>query len=885
MNVLLLLLIVAVNPDGPTEDGPAEARFPETKQVFHCTFDPSWDVNYDGWPDRWTRRRGPGFPRYVSIKLSEESPPLRGGRCLRIDLDGGGAVAYSPAVPAGSLHSYVFEGRIRTEGLEHDRAFFSVTLLDKNRQRLETVYSKKVQTAGRWQKLRLGPIMPRGDETRMAVIGLHLEGGTRADLTGAAVFTDIWLGRLPRLSLSANSPHHVYSDPSQIEITSRASGFTQKDPRLVFLLEDVFGREIARSERPLTDKTVLGSPELSLDGLSDELVGQLGTARWKPPIPGPGFYRVRVAMKGDGSSLHRRALTLAVIESCRGPTGGEFGWSLPHGNEPLPLPVLRQLLREAGIHWVKYPLWYGRQADNAELENLIVLVERLGSRGIELVGMLNRPPEPVRARFGDGKTPKTVDIFTAPPTLWYPSLEPVLARLGSRVRWWQLGGDTDTSFEDCTRLDEKLSQVKTKMDRLGQDVKLGVGWGWMSQLPTTDRQSSPCQFLALSTDPPLTHRELSAYLSAAQAERKLQPDRWVVLKPLPRGQYLTAARATDLVQRMTAAKIGGAEAIFAADPFSTEEGLLNDDGTPGELLLPWRTTALLLGGSDYVGSIQMPGGSHNHIFAREDDAVMVVWNDKPVEEVIYLGDTIRRIDLWGRRTTPPEEDRRHVLHVGPVPTFVVGLNESIARWRMAFSFARDRVPSIFGKRHKNSCTIENSFPGGTKVHADLVMPDAWKTTPDEITLRLAGEERRTQPFEILLPCDAVSGRYPVRVDFEVVAFESQTRQLHRFSVYRHMDVGLGDVLIHVTTQLNDRGELEIRQKLINNTSARVNFACALDVPGRRRQNTQILGLSRDNDIKIYHLDNGKELIGKTLWLRAVEMDGPRILNYRLVASE
>jgi hypothetical protein len=878
------LLIVAVNPnraieDGAIEDGATEARFPEATQIFHCTFDPSGDVNYDDWPDRWTRRRGPGFPRYVAIKISEELSPV-GGRCLRIDLDGGSAVAYSPAIPANALHGYVLEGRLRTEGLEHNRAFFSVTLLDKDRQRLETVYSKKVQTAGQWQKLRLGPIMPRDDETRMAVIGLHLEGGLRTDLNGAAVFTDIWLGRLPRLSLSANSPHHVYFDPSRIEITSRASGFTQKDPTLVFLLEDVFGHEIARSERPMTDRAVLGSPELSLDGLSDEPVGQLGVGRWKPPIPGPGFYRVRVAIKGATSALRRQALTLAVIEPCRGPTGGEFGWSLPRGDEPLPLPVLRQLLCQAGIHWIKYPLWYDEKTDDAKVEDLIALIERLNARGIDLVGMLNRPPEPVRAQFGDGKPPEAADIFTAPSAQWYPSLAPVLARLGGWVRWWQLGGDTDTSFVDCARLDEKIARVKTEMDRLGQDVKLGVGWEWKSQLPHSARQTSPCQFLALSAGPPLTPQELSDYLSAAQTARKPRPECWVTLKPLPRGQYSTTARVIDLVQRMMAAKIHGADAIFAADPFSTEDGLLNDDGTPGELLLPWRTTALLLGGSDYVGSIQMPGGSHNHIFAREDDAVMVVWNDKPIEEVIHLGDKVRRIDLWGRRTTPSESDHRQVLHVGPVPTFVVGLNESIARWRMAFSFAQDHMPSIFNKRHKNSYTIENSFPDGAKVRVGLVMPDAWEISPDEVTLQLAEEERWTQPFEILLPCDAGSGRYPVRIDFEV-----QARQLHRFSAYRHMDVGLGDVLIHVTTQLNDRGELEVRQKLTNTTSAHVNFACALDVPGRRRQNTQVLGLARGNNVKVYRLDNGKELIGKTLWLRAEEMDGSRVLNYRLVASE
>ena len=71
----------------------------------------------------------------------------------------------------------------------------------------------------------------------------------------------------------------------------------------------------------------------------------------------------------------------------------------------------------------------------------------------------------------------------------------------------------------------------------------------------------------------------------------------------------------------------GAKAIIVSDPFNDENGLMRASGMPAELLLPWRTTAAMLGGAEYLGQMQLPGGSENRIFLRPDgQVVMVVWN-------------------------------------------------------------------------------------------------------------------------------------------------------------------------------------------------------------------------------------------------------------------
>ena len=356
-------------------------------------------------------------------------------------------------------------------------------------------------------------------------------------------------------------------------------------------------------------------------------------------------------------------------------------------------------------------------------------------------------------------------------------------------------------------------------------------------------------------------------------------ERWVSLEALPRGQYSVQVRATDLVRRMMAAKTHDAQAIFISDPFDPQCGLMNEDGTAGELLLPWRTTALALRGTEHLGSIQLPGGSHNRIFGRADEAVMVVWNEKPVEEVIYLGEDVRQIDLWGRSSTPAPQGHRQAIQVGPLPTFVVGVNKAIAQWRVDFCFDRTRIPSIFGRKHSNGFQLTNHFLRGVGGSAELVVPEAWWAQPRRTSFRLDAGEKLVSPFQVMPPYSADSGRHKVRVDFQL-----QADRLYQFSVYRHIDVGLGDVYIEVETRLGGMEELEIVQRLVNQTGRKVSYRCQLFIPNRRRLTTQIIDLGPGQDVKTYHLAEGKELIGKTLWLRAAEVDGPRILNYRFVVK-
>jgi hypothetical protein len=493
------------------------------------------------------------------------------------------------------------------------------------------------------------------------------------------------------------------------------------------------------------------------------------------------------------------------------------------------------------------------------------------------VGVLDRPPESVLTRLDTARAPSAAELFSAPKDTWYPSLEWVLTNFGPQVRWWQLGRDEDTSFVGYPGLAARIAAVKTEMDRAGSDLKLGLGWSWQHPLPDSGGSRPAWRFVTLSADPPLTAGEMARYLPTARAG---PVSRWVVIQPLSRGQYSLEDRVKDLVERMLAAKLGRAEGIFAADPFDGQQGLLSSDGTPGELFLPWRTTALLLGDAEPLDSIRLPGGSSNHVFARSGDAVMVVWNRKPTQETLYLGDGVKQVDLWGRETAPEKCDEGHRIQVGPEPVFVTGLSRELAQWRRRFVLAKDRIPSVFGQRLPNRVEFTNTFDQPVDGTVTLVAPEQWTTSPTRITFRLAPGQSCRQEFETILPNNVTSGVQPLRADFELTA-----NRLYRFSAYRAVEVGIGDVRIDTVTQLNRSGELEVQQWTVNEKDTPVSFRCQLFAPGRQRQATQVAGLGRGQDLKIYRFADGKQLLGKTLWLQAQEIDGPQVLNYRFVAEQ
>jgi hypothetical protein len=259
---------------------------------------------------------------------------------------------------------------------------------------------------------------------------------------------------------------------------------------------------------------------------------------------------------------------------------------------------------------------------------------------------------------------------------------------------------------------------------------------------------------------------------------------------------------------------------------------------------------------------------------------MVVANEKPTQEVLYLGRDVRQVDLWGRTTKPRQENGLNVIDVNRLPTFVTGLDRTVTGWRQSLALDHVRIASIPGIRQQNGLRWTNNSDRQVAGELAMVEPPGWRFEPNRISFRLNSGQSLELPFFVILPNSAAIGTHEIRIDLQVDDHEPSG-----FSAYRAIDVGLGNLDLDAVSGLNERGELVIQQRLVNHTGENLSFQCHLLTPGRRREGTRIVRLGQGQDVRTYRLPNGIELFGKTVWLRVEEIDGPRMLNYRFVVGE
>ena len=938
----------------------AETHYPGATAVFQCKFDSSQDEGIYGWPPGWTRRLGPGFPRYIRVRMGENHPPS-GGRCLRVELNGGAATAYGPAIAVRPDLQYVLEGYVETSGLQNDGAYLSLTFLDAARTKLGNTTSEKMSGSRAWQRIRLGPVSPPTGASSI-LIGLHVEPQAEAeDLRGTASFGGLWLGQVPYIELTAQPAREVPAEQEEpgrnradgkqlpkrssndasillfprgrpIEIACVVSGFAARSYEIRLELVDLGGRKVAEQRQSFSQHA-------------------LARMIWRLPGDAVGFYRVRATVTPPTPSPPSSSpaadpvaaptagaeLSLAIIEPQTQPSGSEFGWSLSLNDAKVGLTPLGELLCQCGIGWVKFPfavkeIAVGPAGDTSKektensLEPLINFCDRLGTAGVSLAGVL-QPRCLAGDRAGTSNDLFAAEAFSRDPKTWYPSIEPILAHLATQIRFWQIGDDHDPGWIACGDLPGIVSRTKVELDRIGQDLDIGIAWNLAAPLPTgtpspaadrsgakapsaraggSNRQTSATMgtsyphFLSLPCDDTMGEDAIGEYLDNTKS---LGVSRWILVETLPREGHATPDRIVHLVDRMLTAKIHGAEGIFVSDPFDPERGLVDHNGSPSELFLPWRTTALMLGGASYLGDIDLPQGNQLHCFGRKGEYVGVLAGRKPCEETVFLGPKLRMYNLWGNnRTCPPTISKvnepagvsptpgkadssplglavpapRSVIPVQQLPTFLVGIDGPVTLWQLGVVFSPNRLPSVPTAIVPIRLKLKNTFAQPISARVTIEGPQNWLIDPRTSEFRLEPGASWQQPLDVSLPNDVVGGRQNVRLDFEI-----QADRLYRFTMVRPLEVALADVMFAGKAVLNNRGEMEVQQTLTNLGQKPAGFRCDLLVPDRQRQSTEVLLQPSGKNELTYRLPDGKQLLGKPIWLRAEEIDGPRVLNYRI----
>lgn len=895
VRILILILLLGVSSGGTVSAAPFVVARPQntgtddSKPVKEVVFDfeEGNDLNYDGKPDHWHRIEGHGYPRYIKIEIQKKPNGAHGDRHeLALKLDGGRAGIVSPRIRIDSRFSYMLEFEVRTfetAANENNEAWATVRFLDGNGEVLREVNSEKLKHIPQSQKIKIGPLIPPASEECYVEFQLNCHPTRASDLFGGAAFDNVQLRSFPKLLISSDQPYNIFSERAGAVITCKVSGIEHSDAELVFQLYDVFGNPIGVPETRrlinVQDAEVGPAWEDPSFNQFEEMVEQLNVAvsapdlkkeikvEWSPTVNEPGYYVAKIKLNIEGKERTVRLLSMAVVNREMHQFDRSFGWCLPALPVETSLPQLTDFIKQAGVRWVKYPVWYGK-SDLLAAEWIAEFAERLDNGDIEMVGVLDHPPEEHASAFSQDD--QGIASVFRDADIWQPTLTHVLTRLSLKVHYWQLGSDEDVSFVGYPNLVSKIQEVRHSLSRFAKDIQLGINWHWLQAIPA--RGNTPWDFYSNSVDEPLTAEELKYYLGTDANPNKPY---WTTLQPLNRSDYDLETRVRDLVMRMVEVKIGNGIA-FVPRPFSDEDGLMKNDGTPGELFVPWRVTSNHLAGMNYLGRIQLPNGSENVIFANEETATMIVWNEADTTETLYLGDEVEVCSLWGIHTKPEQEGHRQMISVGRWPSFVTGLDPNVAKFRMNLRFDRERLASIFGQRQYAGIIFDNEFPRGASGSMRLDSEELWGK-PIEMRFKVAAGMEFHREFPVQLRAFASTGTHKVRID---VVLDSENRK--QFSVFRDIEVGFGLIEMQHRLERVENGAVIVHVTVINNSYQTMNFDCYMLVPTQRRQRKQIMYLGNGRATIEFVIYDPAELDGAPVWLRAEEIRGNRVLNDQIV---
>jgi len=919
---------VAADADKPLGTPPT-IPISDKSGVHQWTFSRNEDVDFDDMPDFWKRQRDRQHPAYLPIRIRpiDEAaqkfgqsvdlqlmkpwetvrktipalpalPPsiadLVTNRYLRMNLDGGWAMVTSPAVAVDSLYRYRLELRAMTEALVFDCARAELVFLDAAGQPVAQYDTKSLSGSSAWTTLstELAPVPNQAVTAIVRLILRPIKSGGEIDIRGAAGFDDISIQQLPQIRVSTDQRLAVYDEGQQPTITVRVLGMKRDAADVRFDIRDINGQQVASQSVSFAEVQADASNKQadSSDKQADSSTSIEGVAIWQLPVLPPGFYFARSMLGGADSKLLSNETTFGILANLPEPkVAGPYGWTLPRGTESeAELKRIPDWLSRLGVGVVKYPCWFGPE-DRTELDAAAWLVTHLQEKNIRVIGLLDKPPEVVRAKIDERERREPVATnFFRDASVYQPLLEPIMTRLTLKVRTWQLGSDTDYSFIASTRLRQTIRDIGRELQGFGQPIGLSFSWPWLESLPPASEQSWAAINLS-TTAQPLSAEELEAYLQTTETTEKTEnltrerAETWVGIDPLNVSTYDLQTRITDLVLRMTAVRGYRVPASFASDPTSAEHGLLRPDWRPGELLLPWRTTAMLLGDLAKVGSLPLPGKSFNTVLANSERTSIVLWNPTPTIERMYLGESVRQIDVWGNSSQPKKVviDGRtmHEFKVGPVPTFLVDADPVLVAFQMSTRLIESGLDSLLGQRQ--SLSIEFTNPTQEVLSGDVRMKrlNDWEVDLDPQPFDLAPGRTVTHSFDVSLRNSAKIGDTELQFEFLLT-----TQPQRKFAIARPIHVGPEGLDIEISTRLV-KNELFVDLTMVNQTDKPQKYDCMVFPPGGGQyQRRQIILPALATVKRTFPWPDGKSLVGKEMILRAVEQDGNRVLNQVVVIT-
>jgi hypothetical protein len=882
------------------------------------------DARRDGWPDDWTRRSGQDYPKFIPIAIHQnaksaedlaEIEDLRrlASQCylgwqkgkwpwqvipervplaidqflersvlnpyLRVRMDGGMVEVASPAIKVDVHSVYFLSALIQCDSVDYD-ASAKLRYLDSSGKTLFEMPTKAFSGKTGWKSASTDSLYPFRDDLNAVQVVFQVQPKSLKAYRGEFGFDAVRVYRTPRLSLSVNKPLAVYKNGEEVVARCTASGMTSDQSSIELILIDHNGQQVD-SAKKLFVRTESQTPrfisKIESEARTPGKSRWEGSCEWRIPNLEPGYYEISTKLAKGKSGVFELDEQFVVLpnDTMRKPDV-RFGWTMSTRSnnllEHMETGLLIELLRLAQVGRVKLPIWYDSQ-DAKAAKAATDRVDKIQLVGINCVGVIATPPPSLQKlfiRLIPGETSTALEDSL----LVQSFLEPVMQQMCIRISDFQVGWDHEADIVSNPRLRPAMNSIQSFARRYGQETQIVAS---RNPLYIATKDAAIDRWQLTSSQPP-TASEIERQLRKEPDDSLREP--WLNLTPINASTYSLRARVQDLVSRMIriATITSTSTTGWIANPSDPAVGMLDVDGGPREMFLPFRSTVAALAGMRHIGSLPVPSLGVNHLITNGDQARLIVWSERLISAQLYLGENVTARDVWGRTvevqsvdTTNGPEQR---LVIDKWPIIIDGIDIRVARWRMGISIEDSRIDPLVGQTQDMKIRFANPFAepisGQITVMAKSLLVEKRRSS-----FELEGNSNNSINATLQLRPDANTASAPIQLKFTM-----QGDRPVSFVVDQEMQIGTSDFDFETRYEIDANNRLTLTLHAINHQSIPLNFDCILHIPNRPRERMQIAGL-KDRITKTIVLEDAASLIGETLSLRCAQIATNRVLNYRI----
>jgi len=829
----------------------------------------------------------PGYPVHAAIRYDRREQSA-GDFSLFLGLVGGqtGAYLQTGAVNVKPGSDYQITVSVKTRDLQFAWAELRAYFVDDAGNRIEGSTQRSRPIRGEQDWVRNVAVKLRGDFPEAAYLGIellilqpdrdptHPLGAHQIvpqDTEGGAWFDDIGVWELPRIELLTSSPTNLVVAPHTPELRATVRDLTGKQLTAHLTVRDLAGQRVDH-----TSQTVGG--------------GNVSEWPWAPKLPGYGWYTVELLVYDDAdlsANTEPIARTFnAMLYLPRDP--GELGSDLARfvlvaeDVEDPDLSVVTELIKLTGIRGTVLSAWSRHstpQSATLRQELMDSIIRDMTLTGGNVTLSFWPLPISLAAELGiDSHDP--LAALSGDEDQWGPYTEPVFIRHGQRVRDWQIGSSLQPDAFFTLPLNQRLTDIQQQFGVLTPSPSIVVPWR-LDQQRRPDVDPGRRSF-AIAWPQGITPDNLGRALEGwpvPPAGMRLD------IELANAADMSQPRRVTDLLLRMLHAWELEVGSVGLHKPWS--EGMERRRSVvPDPVLGAWVQTSRMLAGQRVLGRMPLAPGLHAMVLDGRQGGMLVVWNENAdAEETdlsLFLGEQPVAHDPFGNRRPLVNVNGKHLLVVGPTPTFITGIDPRLAMLRASFTLDDPFIESE-QIAHPRALRLANPYSVTMNGSLTITGPAGWSIQPAMHRFSIAPGRIIEIPMSMRFPIQEPGG--PKALTAEI---QFETDDKYKLALVAPMELGLRNVEFDATVviepgQTPDTTDAVVTLNATNRGSERIGLYLFTTLRDHPRRELLVPGIEPGAMVtrRIRYTNVGDQVGRFPLRCGVREINGPAVLNHTL----